>query len=113
MKTITDILKPEKDSGIVSINKKNYNLPVKKLFSNRSKFKVLKKDPILTRLGTVQNYINSYHLSKITIESTKKTINTILEKVYGKKTTLMKKSLLVSSFLFLISFFVFLFNNVF
>ena len=43
MKTITDILKPDKESGIVSINKNNYNLPMKKLFSNRSKFKVLKK----------------------------------------------------------------------
>ena len=30
-----------------------------KLFPNRSKFEVHKKDPILTRLGTVQNYINS------------------------------------------------------
>ena len=32
---------------------------MKKLFSDRSKFKVIQKDPTLTRLKTGQNYVNT------------------------------------------------------
>ena len=53
------ILKPDKGNGVVLINKSEYNLAMKKLFSDRSKFKVIQKDPTLTRLKTVQNYLNT------------------------------------------------------
>ena len=53
------ILKPDKGNGVVLINKTEYNLAMKKLFSDRSKFKLIQKDPTLTRLKTVQNYVNT------------------------------------------------------
>ena len=53
------ILKLDKGYGIVLINKTEYNLPMKKLFSDRAKFKLIQKDPTLTQLKTVQNYVNT------------------------------------------------------
>ena len=53
------ILKPNKGNGIVLINKNEYNLAMTKLFSDLSKFKVIQQDPTLTRLKTVQNYVNT------------------------------------------------------
>ena len=53
------ILKPDKGNGIVLINKTEYNVALKKLFSDRSKFKVIQKNPTLTRLKTTQNYVNT------------------------------------------------------
>ena len=53
------ILKPDKGNGIVLINKTEYNLEMKKLLSDRSKIKVIQKDPTLTRLKTGQNYVNT------------------------------------------------------
>ena len=48
------ILKPDKGNGIVQINKTECNLAMKKLFSDRSKFKVIQKDPTLTPLKTTK-----------------------------------------------------------
>ena len=53
------ILKPDKGNGIVIINKTEYNLAIKKLFADSSKFKVIQKDPTLTQLKIVQNYVNT------------------------------------------------------
>ena len=53
------ILKPDKGNGVVLINKTEYNLAMKKLFSDRAKFKLIRKDPTLTQLKTVQNYVNA------------------------------------------------------
>ena len=53
------ILKLDKGYGIVLINKTEYNLAMKKLFSDRAKFKLIQKDPTLTQLKTVQNYVNA------------------------------------------------------
>ena len=53
------ILKPDKGFGIVLITKNEYNLAMKKLFSDHSKIKVVKEVPTLTRLRTVQNYVNT------------------------------------------------------
>ena len=50
------ILKPDKGNYIVLINKTEYNLAMKKLFSDRSKFMVIQKDPILTWLKTTKLY---------------------------------------------------------
>ena len=55
----TVILKPDKGNGIVVINITEYNLPMKNLFSDQSEFKVIQKDPTLTPLKTVQNYVNT------------------------------------------------------
>ena len=46
-------------NGIVLINKTEYNLVMKKLFSDRSKFKLIQKDPALTGLKTIQNCVNT------------------------------------------------------
>ena len=48
------ILKPDKGNGIVLINKTEYNLAMKKLSADRSKFKVVQKDLTLTRLRTTK-----------------------------------------------------------
>ena len=53
------ILRPDKGNGIVPINQNEYNFAIRKLFSDHSKIKVIKKDPTLTRLRTIQNYVNT------------------------------------------------------
>ena len=66
------ILKPDKGNGIVLINKTECNLAMKKLFSDRSKFKVIQKDPTLTPLKTAQNYVNTMLKRKEIFEEEKK-----------------------------------------
>ena len=65
-------LKPDKSNGIVLINKIEYNLAMKKLFSDRSKFKLIQRDSTLTRLKTVQNYVKTmFKRSEISEEENK------------------------------------------
>ena len=52
------ILKLDKDQGIVLVNKDDYIRNVVCLFSDKTKFKVLDKDPTLHSLNTVKNYLN-------------------------------------------------------
>ena len=67
------ILKPDKGNGIVLINKTEYNLEMKKLFFDRSKFKVIQKDPTLTQLKTGQNNVNTmFKRNEISEEEKKK-----------------------------------------
>ena len=45
---------------------------MKRLFSDRSKYKVIQKDPTLTKLKTVQNYVNTmFKRNKISEEEKK------------------------------------------
>ena len=49
------ILKPDKGNAVVLMNKVDYHNAMNQLFSDKSKFKIIKNDPTLTRLKTVQN----------------------------------------------------------
>ena len=53
------ISKPYKGNGVVLMNKVIYHDAMNQLFSNKTKFKVIKNDPTLTRLKKVQNYLNN------------------------------------------------------
>ena len=53
------ILKPDKGNGVVLMNKADYHDAMNQLFSDKKKFKIIKNDPTLTRLKTVQNYLNN------------------------------------------------------
>ena len=66
------ISKPDKGNGIVLINKSEYNLVMKKLFSDRSKFKLIQKDPTVTRLKTVHYYVSTLFKRNKTSEEGKK-----------------------------------------
>ena len=45
--------------GIVIINKKDYIQSLDRLFNDKSKFEVLKEDPTLRNLSTLQKYLNT------------------------------------------------------
>ena len=51
------ILKPDKGSGVVVLNKADYRDCIQDLFSDSSKFQQIQKDPTLTQLKTVQSYL--------------------------------------------------------
>ena len=54
------ILKSDKGNGIVLwISKVDYYNAMKQLFSDKTKFKIIKNDPTLIRLKTVQRYLNN------------------------------------------------------
>ena len=54
-----EILKPHKWNGVVLINNVDYYLPLEHLFINHQKFKQIDKDPTMTQLSTLQNYLRS------------------------------------------------------
>ena len=54
------ILKPGKDNGVVLMNEVDYHDAMNQLFSDKTKFKIIKNDPTLTRLKKVQNYSKIY-----------------------------------------------------
>ena len=53
------ILKLDKGNGVVLMNKADYHDAMNQLFSDKTKFKMIKNNPNLTRLKTVQNYLNN------------------------------------------------------
>ena len=53
------ILKPDKDNGVVLMNKADYHDAMNQLFSDKTRFKIIKNDRTLTRLKTGQNYLNN------------------------------------------------------
>ena len=53
------ILKPDKGQGVVLINKKDYVNSLEKMFNDQTKFKAIKDDPTLKRIGILQRYINT------------------------------------------------------
>ena len=53
------ILKPDKGQGIVLVNHGDYVNSVQRIFNDASKFKKIEKDPTITRLTIVQNYLKT------------------------------------------------------
>ena len=53
------ILKPDKGNGVVLMNTADYHDAMDQFFPDKTKFKIIKNDPTLTRLKTVQNYLNN------------------------------------------------------
>ena len=53
------ILKPDKGNGVVLESKVDYHDAMNQLFSDKTKFKIIKNDPTLTRLKIVRNYLNN------------------------------------------------------
>jgi hypothetical protein len=55
------ILKPDKGSGVVIINKEDYKNCMTGLFADETKFNKLKSDPTLTQLTILQNYLRTIY----------------------------------------------------
>ena len=53
------ILNPDKGNGVVLESKADYHDAMNQLFSDKTKFKIIKNDPTLTRLKIVRNYLNN------------------------------------------------------
>ena len=53
------ILKPDKGNGVVLESKVDYHDAMNQLFSDKTKFKIIKNHPTLTRLKIVCNYLNN------------------------------------------------------
>ena len=53
------ILKPDKGQGVVLLSKDTYTNTVKRIFKDKTKFKMLNHDPTLTNLKTIQNYLKT------------------------------------------------------
>ena len=51
------IMKPDKGNGIVLLNKEDYTNSMENLFSNKTKFKELVSDPTISRLSSLQSYL--------------------------------------------------------
>ena len=51
------ILKPDKGNGVVILNKTDYTNSIINIISDTSKFKVLNKDPTLTRERQLKNFL--------------------------------------------------------
>ena len=63
------ILKPDKDQGIVLINKNDYYNSMERLFNDTIKFMLLQEDRTLRNLSTVQTYLNTLQKrNEITLE---------------------------------------------
>ena len=52
-------LRPDKVKGVVLIDKVDYHNPMNQLSSDKTQFKIIKNDLTLSRLKTVQNYLNN------------------------------------------------------
>ena len=51
------ILKPAKGNGVVLLDNKDYVNSVEQLFKDPTKFKIFEKDPTITQMKTLQNYL--------------------------------------------------------
>ena len=71
------ILKPKKGNAVVLLNKVDYLDAINQLFSDKTKLKIIKIDPTLTRLKTVQNYLNNLRKRNEIIEAKKKQMRPI------------------------------------
>ena len=68
------ILKPDKGNGVVLINNVDYYQSLEHLFIDKKKFKEIYKDPTMTELSTLQNYLKSlFKRGELTEEQYKKT----------------------------------------
>ena len=59
LQATTVILKPDKGEGVVLISKDDYMKSMNDLFSDRRKFKPIRKDPTHTRLNSIQRYLRT------------------------------------------------------
>ena len=59
LQSSTVILKPDKGEGVVLITKQDYTQAMDSLFSDRTKFKPIKTDPIHRRLSSIQIYLRN------------------------------------------------------
>ena len=55
------ILKPDKENGVVILDRDDFDKRMLDLISDRSKFSALKKDPTLSREGQLQRYLRKLH----------------------------------------------------
>ena len=81
-------LKPHIGQGIVLINHDDYINLLRKIFDDSTKFKKLTKDLTITRLTTVQNYLNTLFIRGEINESDKKAIRPKLAQIvraHGRK----------------------------
>ena len=62
------LLAPDKGNGVVVMDKEDYRNSLEQLFSDRTKFRVLKEDPTNTRLKSLQTFLRS---SKSVAKSTR------------------------------------------
>ena len=63
------ILSPDKGCGVVILKRTDYQSCMIKLFADKIKFTMLKEDPTLTQLTTLQNYLRTiYNRGEITSE---------------------------------------------
>ena len=53
------ILKPDKGQGVVLVTKDDYINSIQHIFSDKRKFKIVKDDPTIKNLTTVQKYFNT------------------------------------------------------
>ena len=67
------ILKPDQGNGVVLTNNVDYFQSLEHLFLDKKKFKQVDKDPIMTQLSTLQNYLRSlFKRGELTEEQYKK-----------------------------------------
>ena len=67
------ILKSDKGNGVVLINNVDYYQSLEHLFIDKKKFKEIGKDPTMTQLSTLQNYLRSlFKRGELTEEQYKK-----------------------------------------
>ena len=55
------ILSPDKGYGVVILKRTDYQSCMMELFADKTKFTMLKEDPTLTQLTTLQNYLRTTH----------------------------------------------------
>ena len=66
------ILKPDKGQGIVLISRTDYFKSMETMFGDKTKFKVVNEDPTITRVNTIQTYVNRiFKRNEITEEEKK------------------------------------------
>ena len=53
------ILKPDKVNCVVLLDDQDYVNSVEQLFKDQIEFKILAKDPTITRMATIQNYLRN------------------------------------------------------
>ena len=71
------ILKLDKGNGVVLMNKVDYHDAMNQLFPDKRKLEIIKNDPTLSRLKTVQNYLNNLRKRNEITEAEKKQMRPI------------------------------------
>ena len=60
------ILRPDNGNGVVLLDNQDYVNSAEQLFTGQTKFKILEKDPTVTRMTDRQNYLgNLYNIAAI------------------------------------------------